>query len=132
MTADPTLLRRAAVEPALQRGQVLRGGHADHGADLSTDGQRAGSRSSTGASGLGPNEAAHAFEPFWRAKPGTSRTRGTGIGLALVRDYVRLMGGDVGVRSEPGVGLDLLVHPASGWALSPRRAAGPARRYCVS
>jgi signal transduction histidine kinase len=54
--------------------------------------------------GLGPTEVDHAFEPFWRAKPGTSRTRGTGIGLALVRDYVVLMGGDVGVQSEPGKG----------------------------
>lgn len=54
--------------------------------------------------GIGATDLAHAFEPFWRAQPGTSRTRGTGIGLALVRDYVVLMGGDVGVQSEPGEG----------------------------
>jgi signal transduction histidine kinase len=54
--------------------------------------------------GLGPQDVANAFEPFWRAKAGTARTRGSGIGLALVRDYVRLMGGEVGVRSRPGVG----------------------------
>jgi signal transduction histidine kinase/FixJ family two-component response regulator len=55
--------------------------------------------------GLSPEEQARVFEPFWRA-PEARRlaSRGTGIGLALVRAYVRAMGGDVGVTSTPGRG----------------------------
>ena len=55
--------------------------------------------------GLTAEEAMRAFEPFWRST-GTQlhATRGSGIGLALVREYVRLMDGDVGVVSAPGVG----------------------------
>lgn len=54
--------------------------------------------------GLTPAEVQRVFEPFWRAGRGISRQRGTGIGLGLVRDYVRLMGGSVSVVSEPGRG----------------------------
>jgi signal transduction histidine kinase/FixJ family two-component response regulator len=55
--------------------------------------------------GLSTQDAARAFEPFWRGSEATSRAmRGTGIGLALVKEYVRVMGGRVGVDSEPGSG----------------------------
>jgi len=55
--------------------------------------------------GLSADEAAHVFEPFWRAPHVvTSATRGSGIGLALVQEYVRVMGGDVSVVSVPGQG----------------------------
>jgi signal transduction histidine kinase len=55
--------------------------------------------------GLTEDERARVFEPFWRSSA-VSRTavRGTGIGLTLVREYVRVMGGRVGVESEPGSG----------------------------
>jgi signal transduction histidine kinase len=55
--------------------------------------------------GLSPDEAAHVFEPFWRAPRSVSNaTRGSGIGLALVQEYVRVMGGEVSVASVPGQG----------------------------
>lgn len=54
--------------------------------------------------GMSPEEAERAFEPFWRAGRGITRKRGTGIGLGLVRDYVRIMGGTVSVVSAPGAG----------------------------
>lgn len=55
--------------------------------------------------GMTEDELANAFEPFWRGgPPGTQRVRGTGIGLALVAEYVRLMGGTHGARSTPGEG----------------------------
>ena len=44
------------------------------------------------------------FEPFWRAHRGDKGRRGTGIGLTLVRDYVRVMGGQVRVQSALGEG----------------------------
>jgi len=55
--------------------------------------------------GLTPEEADRAFDPFWRAsRAATNNLRGTGLGLALVKEYVRVMGGDVSVESEPGRG----------------------------
>ncbi|MBV8297426.1 MAG: HAMP domain-containing histidine kinase, partial [Acidimicrobiia bacterium] len=46
-----------------------------------------------------------AFDPFWRsARVTTNSLRGTGLGLALVKEYVRVMGGHVWVDSEPGQG----------------------------
>ncbi|MCU1448585.1 MAG: hypothetical protein JWP02_755 [Acidimicrobiales bacterium] len=55
--------------------------------------------------GLTDEEAARAFDPFWRATHvATNSMRGTGLGLALVKEYVRVMGGDVSVESEIGQG----------------------------
>lgn len=48
---------------------------------------------------------ASVFERFYRADNSASRsTEGTGIGLSLVKELVRLHGGRVGVESELGVG----------------------------
>ncbi len=48
------------------------------------------------------------FERFYRADPARSRARGgLGLGLALVRNIVRLHGGDVGADSAPGQGTRL-------------------------
>jgi signal transduction histidine kinase len=54
--------------------------------------------------GLTPDEAARAFEPFWRGGGTTTRARGTGLGLALVAEYLRAMGTACEVTSEPGRG----------------------------
>jgi signal transduction histidine kinase len=55
--------------------------------------------------GLTAEEAGRAFDPFWRASHvATNSLRGTGLGLALVKEYVSVMGGDVSVESEPGRG----------------------------
>lgn len=54
--------------------------------------------------GMDAGDAARVFEPFWRAEGTRSHHRGTGIGLALVRDYVRLMGGELGVDTARGEG----------------------------
>jgi two-component system, OmpR family, sensor histidine kinase KdpD len=68
--------------------------------------------------GMTHEEVARVFEAFWRGTEATRQAaRGTGIGLALVRDYVRRMGGDVSVDSEPGVGSTFgftLLRPSSG------------------
>jgi len=45
------------------------------------------------------------FEPFAQAEAGTTRNfGGTGLGLALTRHFARLMGGDLAVESESGLG----------------------------
>jgi signal transduction histidine kinase len=45
------------------------------------------------------------FEPFTQVDSSHSREgQGTGLGLTISRDLARGMGGDLRVRSEPGVG----------------------------
>jgi signal transduction histidine kinase len=57
--------------------------------------------------GIGMTEAqlSRLFEPFGQAEATTqARYGGTGLGLALSREYCRLMGGDITVTSAPGEG----------------------------
>ncbi len=53
--------------------------------------------------GIEPHQLSRVFDPFAQAEH-TNATAGTGLGLAIVRELVTLMGGEVGVESEPGVG----------------------------
>ncbi len=54
--------------------------------------------------GLSAEEAARVFEPFYTTKP-----RGTGLGLALVRRAVEAHGGKVHVVSAPGRGTSVVI-----------------------
>jgi two-component system sensor histidine kinase PilS (NtrC family) len=54
---------------------------------------------SDSGSGIAPESLPHIFEPFFSTKP-----EGSGIGLALVHRVVQDHGGDIEVRSDPGVG----------------------------
>jgi signal transduction histidine kinase len=58
--------------------------------------------------GISPADQAHIFEPFVRgndaADAGGGRREGLGLGLAIARDLVRLMGGELTVASQVGVG----------------------------
>ncbi|HEX8392258.1 MAG TPA: ATP-binding protein [Longimicrobium sp.] len=55
--------------------------------------------------GIAPELAERVFEPFFQVDPSTTRVEGgVGLGLALSREFARLLGGDLSVRSAPGQG----------------------------
>ena len=65
--------------------------------------------------GIAPEELPRLFERFYRIKGAASRTHeGTGIGLSLVRELVRLHGGEIRVESTVGEGSRFHVTVRSG------------------
>ncbi|WP_395704187.1 ATP-binding protein [Aquabacterium sp.] len=56
--------------------------------------------------GIREDQLEKIFRPFEQVGDVRHRTAGSGLGLAISRQLVRLMGGDIQVRSEPGRGTD--------------------------
>jgi signal transduction histidine kinase len=55
--------------------------------------------------GIEPDQIDRIFEPFVQADQSYTRSyRGVGLGLAISRELARIMGGDIEVRSTPGLG----------------------------
>jgi PAS domain S-box-containing protein len=77
--------------------------------------------------GIPPGELPHLFERFRRVDGARGRSyEGSGIGLALVQELVKLHGGEIGVRSELGRGSRFTIALPFGTAhLSRDRLGGP-------
>jgi signal transduction histidine kinase len=72
--------------------------------------------------GIAPEKLEAVFQPFVQAETGHTRTAGgTGLGLTISRDFARLMGGDLSVRSLPGEGSCFTL-----WLATPAAGAEPA------
>jgi signal transduction histidine kinase/DNA-binding response OmpR family regulator len=60
--------------------------------------------------GIPPDKIAYRFDRFYRVEEGQKHyEEGSGIGLTLVREYVKLMGGEISVQSKPGAGAEFTV-----------------------
>lgn len=70
--------------------------------------------------GIDPAQQGQVFEPFQRLGRENSMIQGTGIGLSLCLEFARLMNGQMGLHSEPGVGSRF-------WIELPRLVPHPAR-----
>lgn len=55
--------------------------------------------------GMGPEEQKRIFEEFYRAPEAVRQgEQGTGLGLTIASKFTRMMGGEIRVESQPGVG----------------------------
>ncbi|MDD2853473.1 MAG: ATP-binding protein [Desulfuromonadaceae bacterium] len=54
--------------------------------------------------GIRPEERERIFQPFVQLGEQLAAEAGTGLGLTISRQYVELMGGEIGVAGEPGTG----------------------------
>jgi len=54
--------------------------------------------------GIPPEAMAHMFEKFYRVADTENTTTGTGLGLPIARRIIEALGGEMGVKSTPGVG----------------------------
>jgi PAS domain S-box-containing protein len=78
--------------------------------ELARDGDRLSLRVSDTGIGIDPEVAPALFERFRQLdSSSTRRHEGTGIGLALVKEFAGLLGGDVGVESRRGEGATFVV-----------------------
>jgi CheY-like chemotaxis protein len=54
--------------------------------------------------GIAPEDQERIFQAFYQTPTGIARGEGTGLGLTISRELIRLMGGELRVASEPGQG----------------------------
>ncbi len=54
--------------------------------------------------GIAPDELGKVFEAFEQTESGQRSKQGTGLGVPISQEYVRLMGGELAVQSEVGLG----------------------------
>ncbi len=59
--------------------------------------------------GIAPEHREHVFERFFQVESGSGTHSGSGIGLAITREFVKAHGGDIRVESEVGKGSRFIV-----------------------
>jgi len=111
--ADPTRLRQVVLNLLSNAVKYNRVGGSVRVRAL-RDGDRVMLQVADDGVGIAAQDLPQLFEPFNRLAQQRSGIQGTGIGLAITRALVVLMGGHIEVESEPGRGSTFSVHlPAS-------------------
>jgi signal transduction histidine kinase/DNA-binding response OmpR family regulator len=83
--------------------------------------------------GIPAYELPHLFERFRRVEGARGRSiEGSGIGLALVQELVKLHGGDIGVSSSEGVGTTFTVRVPFGTAHLPAEKIGRTQEHVAT
>ncbi len=100
LTSDPRRIERIVANLI---GNALEHGGRDVSVRVGADGVGAFVEVADRGPGIAREDLPHLFERFYKADP--ARTgHGTGLGLAIALENARLLGGDVDVWAEPGVG----------------------------
>jgi PAS domain S-box-containing protein len=78
--------------------------------------------------GIAPQEMNNLFQPFVQTASGIQTKEGTGLGLTISRQFVRLLGGDIHLTSSVGQGstfsFDIQVNLAAALKASPKLSKG--------
>ncbi|WP_152591263.1 PAS domain S-box protein [Nostoc sphaeroides] len=78
--------------------------------------------------GIAPEEMNNLFQPFVQTTSGIQTKEGTGLGLTISRQFVRLLGGDIHLTSSIGQGstfsFDIQVNLAAALKASPKLSKG--------
>ncbi len=77
--------------------------------------------------GIPPERIGELFKPFSRLDADKSQIQGTGVGLAVTKSLMELMGGRIGVESEAGRGSVFWVELAEVVGMPENRPAAPER-----
>ncbi|WP_157267850.1 ATP-binding protein [Azohydromonas aeria] len=104
-----------------------RGGVSVEAATLRQTRERVELRLAVRDSGIGiaAQDLDRIFEPFTQADASAGRRGGgTGLGLAICRQLAGLMGGEIGVNSQPGVGSEFWLRLAFDVAQAPVESSG--------
>ncbi len=100
VTSDPRRLERIVANLV---GNALEHGGRDVSVRVGRDGVGVFMEVSDHGPGIAREDLPHLFERFYKADRSRAG-QGTGLGLAIARENARLLGGDVDVWSEVGVG----------------------------
>jgi signal transduction histidine kinase len=100
LTSDPRRVERIVANLI---GNALEHGGRDVSVRVGSDGLGAFVEVGDRGPGIAREDLPHLFERFYKADPARAG-RGTGLGLAIALENARLLGGDIDVWSEPGVG----------------------------
>jgi signal transduction histidine kinase len=107
MTADQTKVRQTLLNVLSNAAKFTEAGQIALTVERSAEDGTDRLRFVVADTGIGMTEEQRArlFEAFSQAEAGiAARYGGTGLGLALSREFCRLMGGDITVESAPGAG----------------------------
>ncbi|MGA2929152.1 MAG: ATP-binding protein, partial [Solirubrobacteraceae bacterium] len=90
-----------------------------------TDGGRVRTRIADNGIGIQPDQLEHLFEPFERLGAELTGVEGTGLGLALSKRLIEVMGGTIDADSQPGSGTTFTIELTTAQLPTGRHEPGP-------